>query len=347
MAIIEVENLVKQYNIIEKQDGLLGYFKNLVKPQYKNIIAVNNINFEIKEGELVGYIGENGAGKSTTIKMLTGLLTTTSGKIVVNGLVPSEKRIQNNKNIGAVFGQKTQLWWDLPVIESFRLIKKMFKIPENEYKKSLKQFIDILELEDLLDKQVKNLSLGQKMRCEIAATFLHNPKIVYLDEPTIGLDVFVKENIRKFIKEINKEKKTTVILTTHDLKDIEDVCDRIILLDRGQIIYDGEKQKFKDIYGKYTLAELIVSSKNLSVKDKLKSNNFEIIEENENKMKIKFKHDETTIVKIMNDISEYCVIEDIHMRESELEDILKEIYKGAYKNGENYDSIGKNAMEKI
>lgn len=347
MPIIEVKNLVKQYKIIEKQDGLLGYFKNLIKPQYNKIIAVNDINFEIEEGELVGYIGENGAGKSTTIKMLTGLLTPTSGEIMVNGLVPNEKRIQNNKNIGAVFGQKTQLWWDLPVIESFRLIKKMFKIPENEYRKNLKRFTEILDLEDLLDKQVKNLSLGQKMRCEIAATFLHNPKIVYLDEPTIGLDVFVKENIRKFIKEINKEKKTTVILTTHDLKDIEDVCDRIILLDRGQIIYDGEKQKFKDIYGKYTLAELIVSSKNLSVKDKLKSNNFEIIEENENKMKIKFKHDETTIVKIMNDISEYCVIEDIHMRESELEDILKEIYKGAYKNGKNNDSIGKNAIQKI
>lgn len=347
MAIIEVKDLVKTYKIIEKEDGLVGYFKNLIRPKYKELTAVNHINFEIQKGELVGYIGENGAGKSTTIKMLTGLLTPTSGEIVVNGLVPNEKRIQNNKNIGAVFGQKTQLWWDLPVIESFRLIKKMFKIPENEYRKNLKRFTEILDLEDLLDKQVKNLSLGQKMRCEIAATFLHNPKIVYLDEPTIGLDVFVKENIRKFIKEINKEKKTTVILTTHDLKDIEDVCDRIILLDRGQIIYDGEKQKFKDIYGKYTLAELIVSSKNLSVKDKLKSNNFEIIEENENKMKIKFKHDETTIVKIMNDISEYCVIEDIHMRESELEDILKEIYKGAYKNGENNDSIGKNAIQKI
>lgn len=347
MAIIEVKDLVKTYKIIEKEDGLVGYFKNLIRPKYKELTAVNHINFEIQKGELVGYIGENGAGKSTTIKMLTGLLTPTSGEIVVNGLVPNEKRIQNNKNIGAVFGQKTQLWWDLPVIESFRLIKKMFKISENEYRKNLKRFTEILDLEDLLDKQVKNLSLGQKMRCEIAATFLHNPKIVYLDEPTIGLDVFVKENIRKFIKEINKEKKTTVILTTHDLKDIEDVCDRIILLDRGQIIYDGEKQKFKDIYGKYTLAELIVSSKNLSIKDKLKSNNFEIIEENENKMKIKFKHDETTIVKIMNDISEYCVIEDIHMRESELEDILKEIYKGAYKNGENNDSIGKNAIEKI
>ena len=157
---------------------------------------------------------------------------------MINGLIPYEKRIENNKNIGAVFGQKTQLWWDLPVIESFRLIKKMYKIPENEYRKNLKKFTEILELEDLLDKQVKNLSLGQKMRCEIAATFLHNPKIVYLDEPTIGLDVFVKENIRKFIKDINKEKKTTVILTTHDLKDIEDVCDRIILLDKGKIIYE-------------------------------------------------------------------------------------------------------------
>lgn len=347
MAIIEVKDLIKTYKVIKKEDGLVGYFKNLIRPKYKELTAVNHINFEIQKGELVGYIGENGAGKSTTIKMLTGLLTPTSGEIVVNGLVPNEKRIQNNKNIGAVFGQKTQLWWDLPVIESFRLIKKMFKIPENEYRKNLKRFTEILDLEDLLDKQVKNLSLGQKMRCEIAATFLHNPKIVYLDEPTIGLDVFVKENIRTFIKEINKEKKTTVILTTHDLKDIEDVCDRIILLDSGQIIYDGEKQKFKDIYGKYTLAELIVSSKNLSIKDKLKSNNFEIIEENENKMKIKFKHDETTIVKIMNDISEYCVIEDIYMRESELEDILKEIYKGAYKNGENNDSIGKNAIKKI
>lgn len=162
MAIIEVKNLVKTYKIIEKEEGLLGYFKNLIKPKYKEFTAVNNINFNIDEGELVGYIGENGAGKSTTIKMLTGLLTPTSGKVLINGLIPYEKRIENNKNIGAVFGQKTQLWWDLPVIESFRLIKKMYKIPENEYRKNLKKFTEILELEDLLDKQVKNLSLGQK-----------------------------------------------------------------------------------------------------------------------------------------------------------------------------------------
>lgn len=298
MPLIEVKNLVKKYKIMEKEDGLIGYLKNLIKPKYKEFTAVNNINFNINEGELVGYIGENGAGKSTTIKMLTGLLTPTSGQVIVDGIVPNEKRIENNKNIGAVFGQKTQLWWDLPVIESFRLIKKMYKIPENEYRKNLKQFTELLQLEDLLEKQVKNLSLGQKMRCEIAATFLHNPKIVYLDEPTIGLDVLVKENIRKFIRDINKEKNTTVILTTHDLKDIEDVCDRIILLDKGQIIFDGEKQKFKDTYGNSVSAEIILKNKKASITENLYNEDFEIIEENEKNIKIKFDHEKMTIVNI-------------------------------------------------
>ena len=331
MSLIEVENLVKTYKIMQKQDGLVGYFKNLIRPKYKELTAVKGINFNIEEGELVGYIGENGAGKSTTIKMLTGLLTPTSGKVIVNSIVPNEKRIENNKNIGAVFGQKTQLWWDLPVIESLRLIKQMYKLPDGEYRKNLKKFTEILELDELLDKQVKNLSLGQKMRCEIAATFIHNPKIVYLDEPTIGLDVFVKENIRKFIKDINKEKNTTVILTTHDLKDIEDVCNRIILLDKGTIIYDGEKQKFKDTYGKYIFAELVVNNKNISLSENMKTSSFEIIEETDTNIKIRFNHEKTTIMQIMNEISKYCMVEDIHMRESELEDILKEIYKGAHK----------------
>ena len=331
MAIVEVNNLVKKYKVIEKEDGIKGYLKHLIKPKYKEFNAVNGITFDIEEGELVGYIGENGAGKSTTIKMLTGLLTPTSGNVIVNGIVPNEKRMQNNKNIGAVFGQKTQLWWDLPVIESFRLIKKMYKIPENEYRNNLKRFAEILDLNDLLDKQVKNLSLGQKMRCEIAATFLHDPKIVYLDEPTIGLDVLVKENIRKFIKDINKEKNTTVILTTHDLKDIEDVCNRIILLDKGQIIYDGEKQKFKDTYGKYIIAEFIIKEKKANISESINSEEIQVLEETENKLKIRFSHEETTIMKVMDKISEYCTIEDIHMKEAELEDILKEIYKGVHK----------------
>lgn len=327
MAIIEAKNLVKEYKTIIKDKGILGYIKHLFKPKYEKFTAVDGINFEINEGELVGYIGENGAGKSTTIKMLTGILTPTSGEVIVNGLVPYKSRIENNKNIGAVFGQKTQLWWDLPVIESFRLIKKMYKIPEGEYRKNLKKFTELLDLEDLLEKQVKNLSLGQKMRCEIAATFLHNPKIVYLDEPTIGLDVLVKENIRRFIKNINKEKNTTVILTTHDVKDIEEVCDRIILIDKGKIIFDGEKQKFKDNYGKNIKAELIVKDKVGNMAEKINSENFTITEESNELIKLKFSHEKTTIMNVMEEISKYCKVLDIHMQESELEDILKEIYK--------------------
>lgn len=328
MAIIKVKNLVKTYKIIEKEDGLIGYFKNLIKPKYKEFTAVNHINFEIQEGELVGYIGENGAGKSTTIKMLTGLLTPTSGEVVVDDLVPNKNRIENNKKIGAVFGQKTQLWWDLPVIESFRLIKKMYKIPDGEYRKNLKKFSEILELDDLLEKQVKNLSLGQKMRCEIAATFLHNPKIVYLDEPTIGLDVLVKERIRAFIKEVNKEKNTTVILTTHDLKDIEDVCDRIILLDKGQIIYDGEKEKFKETYGKQVIAQIIVKNKTSLITTETINDEFEVVEESDEQVKIRFNHDKYTIMDIVNRISNYCEITDMHIEEQGLEEILKEIYRG-------------------
>ena len=328
MAIIKVKDLAKTYKIIEKEDGLIGYFKNLIKPKYKEFTAVNHINFEIQEGELVGYIGENGAGKSTTIKMLTGLLTPTSGEVVVDDLVPNKNRIENNKKIGAVFGQKTQLWWDLPVIESFRLIKKMYKIPDGEYRKNLKKFSEILELDDLLEKQVKNLSLGQKMRCEIAATFLHNPKIVYLDEPTIGLDVLVKERIRAFIKEINKEKNTTVILTTHDLKDIEDVCDRIILLDKGQIIYDGEKGKFKETYGKQVIAQILVKNKTSLITTETINDEFEVVEESDEQVKIRFNHDKYTIMDIVNRISNYCEITDMHIEEQGLEEILKEIYRG-------------------
>ncbi|MFR5190465.1 MAG: ATP-binding cassette domain-containing protein [Clostridia bacterium] len=302
--------------------------KHLIHPQYQEFKAVKGVSFSIKEGELVGYIGENGAGKSTTIKMLTGLLAPTSGEILVNGLIPNEKRLENNKQIGAVFGQKTQLWWDLPVIESFRLIKKMYQIPENEYRKNLRDFSKILELEDLLEKQVKNLSLGQKMRCEIAATFLHNPKIVYLDEPTIGLDILVKEKIRTFIKNINRQRHTTVILTTHDLKDIEEVCNRIILIDKGSIIYDGDKEKFKQTYGKDILAEFTIEDKNTIITSITQEEPFEVIEETQNTLKIRFNHEKQTIMDIVSIIEKYCKICDMHIQEQGLEEILKEIYRG-------------------
>lgn len=328
---IEVKNLTKEYKTIQKESGLTGYFKNLVHPKYQTFTAVDNINFNIKEGELVGYIGENGAGKSTTIKMLTGLLTPTSGEVIVNGRNPNKNRLENNKEIGAVFGQKTQLWWDLPVIESFRLIKKLYQIPENEYRKNLKKFTQILQLDELLEKQVKNLSLGQKMRCELAVTFLHNPKVVYLDEPTIGLDVLVKEKIRQFIKDINKEKNTTVILTTHDLKDIEDVCNRIILLDKGKIIYDGPKENFKDQYGKDIVAHLKINHKTVELIAELPDIDFKVLEEDSTSITIQFNHEQTNIMKIMDKLSKYCNVQDLNTRQPELEDILKEIYKGEKK----------------
>lgn len=328
MPIIEVKDLEKIYKTADKEPGMIGYIKNLFHPKYKEFKAVKKINFSIEEGELVGYIGENGAGKSTTIKMLTGLLTPSSGEVIVDGLVPYENRIENNKKIGAVFGQKTQLWWDLPVIESFRLIKKMYKVPENEYRKNLKKFSELLDLDELLNKPVKNLSLGQKMRCEIAATFMHNPKIVYLDEPTIGLDVLVKEKIREFIKDINKEKNTTVILTTHDLKDIEEVCDRIILIDKGSIIYDGDKQLFKDTYGKQVLAEITIKNKTASITNETIDEEFEVVEEADTYIKVRFNHDKTTIMNVVNKVSNYCEIIDMHVQEQGLEEILKEIYRG-------------------
>lgn len=325
---IEVKDLTKVYKTIQKESGLTGYFKNLIHPKYQEYTAVDHINFSIKEGELVGYIGENGAGKSTTIKMLTGLLSPTFGEVIVDGRNPSKNRLENNQKIGAVFGQKTQLWWDLPVIESFRLIKKLYQIPENEYRRNLKKFTQILQLEDLLEKQVKNLSLGQKMRCELAVTFLHNPKVVYLDEPTIGLDVLVKERIRQFIKDINKEKNTTVILTTHDLKDIEDVCNRIILLDKGRIIYDGQKESFKNQYGKDIVAQLKINHKTVELIAELTNLDFQVIEEDSTSLVIQFNHEQTNIMKIVEKLSKYCDIQDLNTRQPELEDILKEIYIG-------------------
>lgn len=328
MPIIEVKDLEKTYKTSDKEPGMIGYIKNLFHPKYKEFKAVKKINFSIEKGELVGYIGENGAGKSTTIKMLTGILSPSSGEVIVDGLIPYENRIENNKKIGAIFGQKTQLWWDLPVIESFKLIKKMYKIPEGEYRKNLKKFSELLDLDELLNKPVKNLSLGQKMRCEIAATFLHNPKIVYLDEPTIGLDVLVKEKIRDFIKDINKEKNTTVILTTHDLKDIEEVCNRIILIDKGTIIYDGDKQFFKDTYGKQVLAEMTIKNKTISITNETFDEEFEVVEEADTYLKIRFNHDKTTIMNVVNKVSNYCEIVDMHVQEQGLEEILKEIYRG-------------------
>lgn len=259
MNAIEVHNLRKAFQVQQNRTGLKGSFQDLFKRSYKEVVAVNDIDFTIPKGEICGYIGENGAGKSTTIKMLTGILVPTSGEILVNGMVPYKDREKFVRNIGVVFGQRSQLWWDLGVIESFNLLRKVYRVPAEEFKKRLDELVERLDLADILNRPVRKLSLGQRMRCELAASLLHNPSIVFLDEPTIGLDIVVKSEIRDFLKELNQKYETTILLTTHDLQDIEALCSRVIMLDDGQIIYDGGLQQLKDKWGGLETDEIVKS----------------------------------------------------------------------------------------
>ncbi|MBW7474879.1 ABC transporter ATP-binding protein [Paenibacillus oenotherae] len=250
MLAIDVQDLRKQFNVQKNREGLSGALKDLFKREYNQITAVKDISFQIPQGEICGYIGENGAGKSTTIKMLTGILVPTSGHIKVNGFVPFKEREKFVKGIGVVFGQRSQLWWDIGVIESFQLLRKVYRVPEDEFRKRLDELVERLQLGELLNRPVRKLSLGQRMRCELVASLLHNPSILFLDEPTIGLDIVVKTEIRDFLMKINREHGTTILLTTHDLQDIEALCSRVIMLDDGRIIYDGGLDELKSRWSK-------------------------------------------------------------------------------------------------
>lgn len=247
--IIEVKDLRKEFKAYSSRQGLTGAFRDLLTRKYKIVPAVNDISFSVKQGEMVGYIGENGAGKSTSIKMLTGILTPTSGEVLVNGMNPHKERERFVRTIGVVFGQRSQLWWDIAVQESFRLLKKVYKVSDADYNEHMDHVIKTLDIGPLLDKPVRKLSLGQRMRCELAAALIHNPPLLFLDEPTIGLDVLVKLKIREFLKEMNEKYKTTILLTTHDLTDIEALCERVVMLDEGKIIYDGALEKLRQHWG--------------------------------------------------------------------------------------------------
>lgn len=237
--IIDVRNIYKVFQVTRRRPGLLGAMRNLVAPERRSVTAVDGISFHLQEGELVGYLGPNGAGKSTTIKMLTGLLVPTSGELTVDGFVPWRDRPRYVARIGAVFGQRTTLWWDLPVIESFELLQPMYRVPLDRFRRSLDMFVDLLELNEFLNTPVRSLSLGQRMRADLCAALLHEPRLVFLDEPTIGLDVVAKERIRQFIQFIHRERGVTILLTTHDLSDVERLCERVMILDHGKVLYDG------------------------------------------------------------------------------------------------------------
>ena len=237
--IIHVRELSKNFRVMERQPGWKGAFQNLFNPQYRQIQAVRSVSFGLKEGEMVGYLGPNGAGKSTTLKVLTGLLVPTSGEVLVDGRIPWKDRTVYVSRIGAVFGQRTTLWWDLPVIDSLEVMQAMYRIPPERFRSNLRQFSQLLQLHEFINTPVRSLSLGQRMRADLCAALLHEPKLVFLDEPTIGLDVVAKERIREFILYINQQRGTTIILTTHDLSDVEKLCERVMILDKGQLLYDG------------------------------------------------------------------------------------------------------------
>ncbi|PKM80345.1 MAG: ABC transporter ATP-binding protein [Firmicutes bacterium HGW-Firmicutes-14] len=257
MALIEARGLTKEFRIFRRREGVLGAFKDLFHRNYRTLKAVDGIDFIVEKGEMVGYIGANGAGKSTTIKMLTGILVPTAGTMQVNGYVPYRDREVYTRGIGVVFGQRSQLWWDIAVIESFKLLRRIYDVSIDDFNWRLKRFNDILELDKLLYLPVRKLSLGQRMRCDLAAALIHNPAILFLDEPTIGLDVLAKSRIRDFLKEINREYRTTVILTTHDLGDIEALCPRVAIIDKGKMLYDGSVESLYSHWGQDKLEDIV------------------------------------------------------------------------------------------
>ena len=321
---IHVEHLTKNYQRVVRKEGLLGSLRTLFAPEYQVVRAVNDISFHINEGEVVGYIGPNGAGKSTSIKMLCGILVPTSGQITVNGLTPHKNRMENARQIGAVFGQKTQLWWDVPVIESLRLFRDIYKVSDAQYKRNLELFNELLDLHEFQNTPVRQLSLGQRMRADMAAALLHNPRLLFLDEPMIGVDVVVKERMRNFIQTINCEQKVTVLLTTHDMVDIEKVCERIMIIDHGHIVYDGSPDQMRAQHGaqRTLVIEFEEAVPDFSVPQA------QLVKSEGRKKWFAFNRFETSPSTLIPFIGSNYPILDLAVEEPEIETIVRAIYQG-------------------
>lgn len=320
---ISARQLQKHFKIKKHHKGAWGSLRNLFTRQVQIVKAVDNLNFDISAGELVGYLGPNGAGKSTTIKMLTGLLVPTAGELVVNGRIPWKERQAYVNNIGAVFGQRTTLWWDLPVIESLELLKHIYKIPAPTFKQNLAEFKKMLELDPFLNTPVRSLSLGQRMRADICAALMHNPRLLFLDEPTIGLDVVAKERIRQFIQYINRQKGTTILLTTHDMADVQRLCQRVMIIDKGKLLFDGGLTQLQDQFG--TKRELIVefaeSYPDIQVPGAVVS------EQNNGRVTYQFDRQETSASELIGRLSLKFRIQDLSVREPDIEMTIRRIYE--------------------
>jgi ABC-2 type transport system ATP-binding protein len=329
--VIETRDLRKVFRTVKRAPGPFGALRTLFSRTYEDRVAVGGVTMSIEAGELVGYIGPNGAGKSTTIKMLTGILVPTSGEIRVAGIVPHERRQENGRNIGVVFGQRSQLYWDLPLIESFELLRAIYSVPEKTYRRNLDEFTALLEMDEFLRTPVRQLSLGQRMRGDFAAAMLHDPKIVYLDEPTIGLDVVAKEAIRGFIARVNAERGTTVILTTHDLADVERLCRRIILIDHGALIYDGNVERIKNEYGAFRT--LAVRFSQPVAAPALEG--AELTGVDGDTARFRFDRNRQRADVLIRQASERYSVEDVSIEEPELEAIIRRIYVEGYDQNHN------------
>lgn len=261
MSIVSVKNLKKYYQVYEKEPGLLGSIKSLFARKYKNVRAVDGVSFELKEGEFVGFIGPNGAGKTTTLKCLSGLLYPTSGKVKVLDFEPWDRKHEFLKKISLVMGQKNQLWWDLPAMETFLLNKEIYEIPNDQFKKTLDELVELLDVSKVLNVQVRKLSLGQRMKCELIAALLHQPRVLFLDEPTIGLDVVMQKKIRDFVKEYNHKFKSTILLTSHYMGDVQELCERVIIIDKGKIVFDGKLSEIVKRYANHKFLQVVFSKR--------------------------------------------------------------------------------------
>ncbi|AMA68529.1 TPA: ATP-binding cassette domain-containing protein [Streptococcus pyogenes] len=327
MVMIEVSHLQKNFSKTIKEPGLKGALKSFVHPQREIFEAVKDLSFEVPKGQILGFIGANGAGKSTTIKMLTGILKPTSGYCRINGKIPQDNRQDYVKDIGVVFGQRTQLWWDLALQETYAVLKEIYDVPEKDFRKRMDFLNEVLELNEFIKDPVRTLSLGQRMRADIAASLLHNPKVLFLDEPTIGLDVSVKDNIRRAITQINQEEETTILLTTHDLSDIEQLCDRIIMIDKGQEIFDGTVTQLKQTFGKMKSLSFELEAGQEEVVSQFLGLPDITVERHELTLEIQYDSSRYQTADVIQRTMADFVVRDLKMTDADIEDIIRRFYR--------------------
>lgn len=321
MSAISVSHLVKNFRAYKKTPGVVGSLKSLISREYFDVPAVKDVSFEIEAGELVGFIGPNGAGKTTTLKCLSGLIYPSSGKVNVLGYTPFDRKNEFLKQISLVMGQKNQLWWDLPAVESFLLNKEIYDIPDEKYKRTLGELVELLDIKDILNVQVRKLSLGQRMKCELVSALLHSPKILFLDEPTIGLDVVMQQNLREFVKRYNEVFKATIILTSHYMQDVQELCERVIIIDHGSVIYDG---KLADIIKKYATHKILslVLSDRIPKHDLVKLGTVKEYSYPRARIEVPIAKTKETAALLLNKYP----VDDITIEEPDIEEIIRTIF---------------------